>query len=279
MAPAVQLFARDDSQNAITPTIVAGIVVAALLGVGCAIWLAVHAYRRRHRHDEPGTSFVTVRGLVRDGEREKVALPDIEVQGVTFSRGQLTAGIVMPEKAVIRPNASREEIIQHHSADGSLPRPFAPFAAGSVGGGGSRRSSYRLSSASFLSINAPSFRNSVISTRSHRSSVASFSSTGSTQQRKVRQIFNPALPDEVVISLGESLIVLQSFDDGWCIVGRDGKLSKGDVELGAVPAWVFIKPTKGLRAERPIRTSSLGVTVTMQAPGAREDIISWSNFS
>ena len=73
--------------------------------------------------------------------------------------------------------------------------------------------------------------------------------------------------------------VVNSFDDGWCIVGRDSVFKSGEVELGAIPAWCFMKPVQGLRAERPMRTSSLGVTVTVEAePGAREEVMSWSNF-
>ena len=71
--------------------------------------------------------------------------------------------------------------------------------------------------------------------------------------------------------------VIKSFDDGWCIVGKDG--FGGEVELGAVPAWCFIKPSPGLRAERPPRTSSLGVTVNIDAgPESRGDVMSWANF-
>ena len=55
----------------------------------------------------------------------------------------------------------------------------------------------------------------------------------------------------------------------------------GEVELGAVPSWVFLKAVKGLRAERPMRVSSLGVTVSLDAPpalGQRDNVMSWSNF-
>jgi hypothetical protein len=68
---------------------------------------------------------------------------------------------------------------------------------------------------------------------------------------------------------------------GWCIVGRDSPFKKGEVEIGACPAWCFVKPVKGLRAERPVRSTSLGVTINLDAgPGysSRDDIISWSNF-
>ena len=73
--------------------------------------------------------------------------------------------------------------------------------------------------------------------------------------------------------------VVNSFEDGWCIVGRDSVFKTGEVELGAVPAWCFMKPVQGLRAERPMRTTSLGVTITLDAPtGPRDNIMSWSNF-
>jgi hypothetical protein len=115
----------------------------------------------------------------------------------------------------------------------------------------------------------------------------SFASTASslsgvTQVRRVRQTFTPILPDEPVLSLGERVTIMQSFDDGWCVIGREAPFEKGEIELGTVPAWCFVKPMKGLRSERPIRSSSLGVTVQMEKwdvePEKREDIISWSNF-
>lgn len=72
---------------------------------------------------------------------------------------------------------------------------------------------------------------------------------------------------------------MNSFDDGWCIVGRDSMFKPGEVELGAIPAWCFMKPVQGLRAERPMRTASLGVTITLDAePGTRDEVMSWSNF-
>jgi len=90
------------------------------------------------------------------------------------------------------------------------------------------------------------------------------------------------LPDELVLSLGERVMVIKTFDDGWCIVGRDSLIKPGDVEMGAVPSWCFVKPVKGLKASRPMRTTSLGVTVEIESgPGfsSREEVISWSNFS
>ena len=85
------------------------------------------------------------------------------------------------------------------------------------------------------------------------------------------------------------MTIMQSFDDGWCVIAREAPFgdksaaaAESEVELGTVPAWCFVKPMKGLRSERPIRGSSLGVTVKTEgwndAPGKREDIISWSNF-
>ena len=65
---------------------------------------------------------------------------------------------------------------------------------------------------------------------------------------KEQDRLDPVLPDELVVSLGESLTVVQQHDDGWCIVGRDSVFRPGEVELGAIPAWCFLKPVKGLRA-------------------------------
>jgi hypothetical protein len=124
------------------------------------------------------------------------------------------------------------------------------------------------------------------------SAYSTVDTTGST--RKVRQIFDPVLPDELLLSgVGEELTLVQSFDDGWCLVGREHStfaapakslFKKGDVnndvELGVVPAWCFIKPVQGLKTERPVRSSSLGITVQMTGPAfsSRDAVLSWSNF-
>lgn len=212
--------------------------------------------------------------------------------GDTFSRDQITPSIVLPEKVLVRPPplSTREDIINHHRESGTFPRPFAPMPmpmaspfsfALSAGGTSSNRSSVCS-------------RFSVVS--SSNSSVSTVHPT-SGHLRKVRQLFNPVLPDELLItSVGEQLTVVDSFDDGWCVVGREASIfsttkkslfntnpePKGDneVELGVVPAWCFLKPVPGLKAERPIRSTSLGITVQMEGPGfsSRDEVRSWSNF-
>jgi hypothetical protein len=222
----------------------------------------------------------------------------------------------------------RDEIVEYHRQSGNFPKPFS-FA---LARGGSPNSSLSMPAGSrlsglapppaspssegrpiswvrhsFLSARSsvvpgqrPSSRYSVMSTASS-SFVGSEPSTGTA--RKVRQLFSPVLPDELLLtSLGEHLTVIQSFDDGWCVVGREnaqaewtqkktlfgggkndsvGSAAEGGsagVELGVVPAWCFLKPVKGLRAERPVRSTSLGITVQMDAGPARDSLVSWSNF-
>jgi len=296
MAPQLTVFSRDagSSQSPLTPITIVGIVIACLLAVGLSTWLGIHFYRKRlsrAREEERTAAFLSIKGIVRESEETEKDLPSSDSLGHTgnfFSRSQLANGVVMPHKAILRPNASRDEIIQHYTEEGSLPRPFAPFMGDGglappppIGGESSRRSS----SSSFLSLARNSFL-AAPNRASHRFSVASFATTASSGTvnsgaqgvRKIRQIFNPVLPDELVISAGERVTIVSSFDDGWCIVGRDG--FGGVVELGAVPAWCFVKPSPGLRAERPLRTSSLGVTVNMEDSDDRNrnDVISWSNF-
>jgi hypothetical protein len=218
------------------------------------------------------------------------------LQGITFSREQLTRSVILPEKVLMRPTrgATNQDILDFHRESGTFPKPFTfaltatspPLAAD----GAPRASWVRYSSASSLSN-----RFSVISSSS---SVDSTPTAGTP--RKVRQLFSPVLPDELLLtSLGERLTVVQAFDDGWVVVGRansafaasankslfksaSGASAEADVELGVVPSWCFLKPVKGLRAERPVRSTSLGITVQMDGPGpgfsSRDDILSWSNF-
>ncbi|CAG7849232.1 SubName: Full=Uncharacterized protein {ECO:0000313/EMBL:CCA67989.1} [Serendipita indica DSM 11827] len=164
--------------------------------------------------------------------------------------------------------------------------------------------------------------------------------------KTVVRAFAPLLPDELVLRPGEELVVLQEFDDGWCVVAREGLGSSGAptppgldpddlvspnadrnsltgssssrgkrvLEMGTCPCWVFDE-TSSRDAEftRPMRSTSLGVTVSMRLPAAssphpgsvsgrdsfsfphvpsgdgpskvprmgtpiREEVISWSNF-
>src|ERR1700722_8174039 len=215
----------------------------------------------------------------------------------TFSREQINSGIVLPDKTHT-PLASdaRRETIRYHRESGNFPRPFS-FALTAA----SPRSSTVNANPSFdrPSIlpphqsfhSASSKRSSVLSTAFSTTSSASSQNNGHT--RKVHQLFSPLLPDELLLAcVGERLSVVQSFDDGWCVVGRKNGIPKGssnhksqfksssssntpesNVELGVVPAWCFLKPVKGLRAERPVRSSSLGITVRMEGPSSRNEVI------
>lgn len=126
-----------------------------------------------------------------------------------FSKENMSPSVVMPEKA-----GTREQIIDQYTAEGKLPRPFAPFMTGggklsaSAAGDDSTTSasSKRESTASWISMGRNSFFGGK---SSNRASTASFASTISSvklhDKRKIRQTFTPVLPDELVISLGEQL--------------------------------------------------------------------------
>jgi hypothetical protein len=210
-----------------------------------------------------------------------------------FSRDNMDSTIVLPEKARVHVSTPREEIIAQYRQSGVFPKPFNFALAASAGAASPRASMLEppskshSRSSSFMSFMSQSQnRFSVMSTTS------SFDPTTTTGTlRKVRQTADPVLPDELLVRLGEHLTVVQSFDDGWCLVGRENAslitnakslfkpAAESNVELGVVPAWCFLKPVKGLRAERPIRSSSLGITVNLDAPASsRHELASWSNF-
>ncbi|TFK72945.1 hypothetical protein BDN72DRAFT_894384 [Pluteus cervinus] len=302
--PVVQIFRREEnSSQYINPIYIAGFAVAGTIVLGFGIWIGLRTYRRRaasQREAERGAAFLSVRGLVREDQFQSTFAP--QTQASTFSRDQMQmdASIILPDKTLPHPHSGRhEDILEYHRRSGSLPRPFALALA--VGGGAPRP----RPRGSILNPDSDSLaRSSVVSmsSRGSRFSILSGSSGGSSPttgtSRKVRQLFSPVLPDELLLSrLGEELIVIQSFDDGWCVVGREGSAFSSNnpkslfksnnpgpeqeksVEMGVIPAWCFLKPVKGLRAERPIRASSLGITVQMEAPGpSRSELISWSNF-
>ncbi|CCM03105.1 uncharacterized protein FIBRA_05225 [Fibroporia radiculosa] len=296
MAPCCTLLSRSNTDASSAPlsrTVIAGIAVACAITSGAVLWLIIYWMRKRgaaKRADARGAAFLSVRGVVNEGKSIHSGLiSPPTLQATTFSRAQLTPSIIMPAKAVLSKDATRDEIIAHYTALGVLPRPFSPVSMLPPNTHDSQNTSTSPSPGSKRTSRLPPLRpKSVMSLASVRSSTYShrrLSSAGSSltiisedARRRVRQAFKSTLLDELTLTSGERVSVVQSFDDGWCVVGRDTH-GNGDVELGAVPAWVFLKPVKGLRTERPIRTTSLGVTVGMdKSRVAREDVISWSNF-
>ncbi|KAK0211045.1 hypothetical protein DFS33DRAFT_1297100 [Desarmillaria ectypa] len=297
------------SSSSLRPIYIAGFVVVGVLLLGVALWLPIRRNRRRaqaKREENLGAAFLSVKGLFRDGDvhTEKAPLPENPqaIQSSTFSREQLTRSVILPDKVLTskRPAAAQEttqDILEFHRQSANFPRPFSskPFAFALTAAPNPRGSVVQLNRSSMIRNSFMSTASTVsrFSVTSSSSSVDSSPTTGTT--RKIRQLFNPILPDELVTALGERLTVVQSFDDGWCVVGRESTLNfnntkslfkspsaqaEPNVELGVVPAWCFLKPVKGLKAERPVRSTSLGITVQMEGPAfsSREEIISWSNF-
>jgi hypothetical protein len=189
----------------------------------------------------------------------------------------------IPEKALTHPNAADDETMQYHPDLSNSPRPSTPFQfALAIGGSrtpspvNSGRSFRRSSIFSFITNSRPS---SGVAVSDHRlSGMSAASSTDQGASCKVRQLFDPILPDELVLRLGERVTVVRSFDDGWCAVGRPGLGKSDEIEIGVVPAWSFVKPLKGHRLERPMRFDSLGTTARLSQPVTRQSLISWSKF-
>ncbi|KAJ7637690.1 hypothetical protein DFH06DRAFT_1218925 [Mycena polygramma] len=296
--PVFNVFARDDPlapSSPLGPIYIAGIALAGTIILCLLIALAIRRYRRRaqaKREKVRVAAFTPIRGIFREGEPEKDTERFQAPQGATFSREQLTRSVVLPDKALTRPSraASNQDVVDFHRQSGNLPKPFSFALTASPTPSvidGPRSSWVRYSGAS-------SFDNR-FSVVSSSSSVNSTPTSGTPC--KVRQLFSPVLPDELLLTaLGERLTLVQAFDDGWVVVGRTGSMfaapakslfksasgapAESEVELGVVPAWCFLKPVKGLRAERPVRSTSLGITVQMDGPAfsSRDEILSWSNF-
>ena len=169
----------------------------------------------------------------------------------TFSsHDNLTESVILPSKAVLR-STSNGIVDYQISSD--------PYSADNQG--------------------MFPYPSNALSTK-HKAAIDSF--------RKILQTYTPILPDELLVSLGESFTLVQSFDDGWCVVGRDRTLPTPDsgvrtpenIELGVIPEWCFVPPVIGLLMDRPIRSSSLGITAHKDSPrsSSRDEILSWSNF-
>ncbi|KAJ3838320.1 hypothetical protein EV361DRAFT_847254 [Lentinula raphanica] len=298
------LIPRDDSANdngsSLSPIYIAGISLIGAIVFGVVLWLTIRQLRKRsknRRESERGAAFLSVHGVVRDGQEKESQSESPHVPTGLFSRAQLTPSVVLPDKTLPRPapSAPPAEIIEYHQQSGNMPRPSMVSQPFSFALNASSESTHRPRSGdrgswiSFMS--GTGSGRSRFSVLSSASSIDSSPTTGTI--RKIRQVFSPVLPDELLVSLGEKLNVIQSFDDGWCVVGKEGGNTLGqskslfkpsnqdnNVEIGVVPAWCFLKPVVGLKGERPIRSSSLGITVQIEGPAfsSREEIMSWSNF-
>ncbi|TEB34633.1 hypothetical protein FA13DRAFT_1789042 [Coprinellus micaceus] len=310
----------EDGSKGLNPIYIAGIVIVGAMLLAVGLWFGIRTMRRRaakKRDKKSESAFLSVRGVVKEsGSGSESSLnekPQLRVQTANkgFSRGQMHAGIAMPERTLAP--RSREEVVNFHRQSGNFPKPFSLAGASpnSPRNSGFLTVPDRLSSAPHSPVTPTGsdggravswVRHSFMSAFStNRYSVASSAGGSSYAEpttgtsRKIRQLFTPVLPDELLVTqLGEQLTVIQSFDDGWCLVGRENHSSflqkkslfskpeaaaDPNVELGCVPAWCFLKPVKGLRAERPVRSTSLGVTVQIDAPvESRDNMVSWSNF-
>ncbi|KIM84142.1 hypothetical protein PILCRDRAFT_399459 [Piloderma croceum F 1598] len=267
---------------------------AGALLLGVILWYAIRTLRRRmqgktySRRDAPlisvqGDGGKVERPVTRDREPSSSASVVPPTKGPPLPHTYIASTVVLPQRAPISP----EGITKYNSASGVFTRPFVPTPD-------SPYTPNRLSSPSHrLSFMFPSQRSSYASTTDGDAAVLSafppppckrFSGLSALTARAlmspqpagqlVRQVFTPVLPDELRLTrLGECLTVVKSFDDGWCIASRarycppypesscTSKVDSNGVELGAVPAWCFIKPVNGLRSERPFRRSSLGITM------------------
>ena len=99
MAPQIstRLAVRDatDEDSSINPTIIAGIIVAAVIGAGAAIWLTIRWYRKRasaKRSARRESAFANFRGF--DDASEKSPLPRCVVMSRLIARASLRVSCV-----------------------------------------------------------------------------------------------------------------------------------------------------------------------------------------
>lgn len=149
-------------------------------------------------------------------------------------------------------------------------------------------------------------RTSIASVASSRSAIVFAKNALSAMHKKALQAFEPLLPDEIPVNVGDTLSLLQTFDDGWCVcaveVDSEGGNGSGlapprapatkEVKMGCAPLWVFERKSKNPGDHmRSMRSTSLAVTIELTpngagmepagrvaAPWQRDPVISWSNF-
>ncbi|KAL0955023.1 hypothetical protein HGRIS_003942 [Hohenbuehelia grisea] len=315
---------NQEQPSPFNPIAIIGFIFAGFVLAGIIVALVVRYMRKNYaakRLTRRGAAFLDVKGLVRHNHiyDEKSQCSEKRSPSISnqFSRAQLGPLTVLPTKAHTHPSPPASPTRR------SQPPTLGPLS--------SLISYPRLSLGLFrdTSPTSPTSRGFMLNTstplpanRQSRSSISSFGLSprditgGSpiTDVRRVRQPFTaPVLPDELLATrIGERLAVLQSFDDGWCLVARKdpsssvpmrrslfgppGALGTEGLDMGVIPAWCFVKPVRGMFAQRPMRGASLvpahvppppspseakvAPSAPMAAVKARErtDVISWSNF-
>lgn len=72
--------AQNSESSQLKPITIAGIVVASVVAASLLVWFAIRYFRKRaaaNRQDKRSSAFMTVKGVIRDGEDEKAS----EAQG------------------------------------------------------------------------------------------------------------------------------------------------------------------------------------------------------
>ncbi|CCM03107.1 uncharacterized protein FIBRA_05227 [Fibroporia radiculosa] len=257
------------------PVELAGMIVAIVIAVGGGLGLGIYFLWKR-RQTKKNTDHLGFAALSKGHDRKPSVETRMRREDDDMSRAQLLPSIVLPERSAPGKDEAPVQIVEHLVSPGPSPPRSPP-----------RSPPPRSPPRDSLQLPRDSRRPR---TRRHRSSGSVFVATSSslrtstyiasptfddTHRHKVQQAFTPALPDELAISVGERLAVVRGFGDGWCIVGREKRTAVGDIELGAVPMWVFTPPETGRVPQRPMRSLSVGVSVTLDAPGGPS--FSWTN--
>jgi len=284
MAPQRNLVSRYSSSSSnISPVYIAGFCVAGALVLVGLVWLLFRTFAKRSRIAKESAAAAVfpndpnrpVNYVVFEKDTQYLTEPSVRT-----ANHQILLAI--PDKALTRPYAPDAKFIKPHADVASPigPQPSAPFQFALARGKNtlSINPGPKFRPSSIFSFIASSHRSSVIDVTENRLSVMSEASLDQGASCKVRQIFDPVLPDELVVTLGDFVTLVKSFDDGWCIVGRPSMANRYDIEIGAVPTWSFLKPLKDHRPERPMRIDSLGATARLDKPATRQSIISWSKF-
>ncbi|KAG9314921.1 hypothetical protein JVU11DRAFT_4029 [Chiua virens] len=283
--------------NYLTIFLLAGLIcIAVSLGL---LWFLRYRVNKR-RAEAQGAPHFLVKGII--GPMAEVN-PSAKSSPPPFDRSALTASIIMPKKSITKPTSrslSDKAPVLPRFERSPPPSPVAYQRSSSI----PSSPTLRPHSTSLLNPACP--RLSRCSSTSGFSAYAqpppspgydsrppSISSFSPSRPRRVHQIFEPTLPDELSVSRrGEYVTVLQSFDDGWCLIGRDASPSSrisnisawiatnnDHVDVGLVPAWVFIKSHKGITFTPPIRNTSVNALHLGQSPAVTRDaIVTWSNF-
>ncbi|KAG5717289.1 hypothetical protein E4T56_gene10299 [Termitomyces sp. T112] len=206
----VQRRNNGPGSGTLAPVDIAGFCIAGAIMLGLVAWAFITFTRRRARAKTKSMhngALPSVPGFVKEGMPSHIEKTLADIQ-IGFRRRRIDNSIALPDKVLQRPckHYTSNDVNEYHRQSRMFHKPFS-FVLSANPSQDQAHLSANIHESILISAGRSRF-----SAFSINSSVDSNPTTGTAYQ--VKRAFDPVLPDELLIRVGESLTLVQSLDDG-----------------------------------------------------------------